>query len=169
MLWGDNMALVNGIYQPVRNLNNTTNNSLSSPGSENMMKAAANKNPYQQYQQNTINTSTPEDLTLMLYNGLVKFLKLGHQGIEEKDVPKSNNNLLKAQSIITEFMCTLDMKYEVSVGLMSLYEYMNRQLIEANIKKDKSIVEEILGYAEELRDTWTQAMKLAKQLQAVSK
>ncbi|HPD00946.1 MAG TPA: flagellar protein FliS, partial [Acetivibrio sp.] len=60
-----------------------------------------------------------------------------------------------------------DMQYEISEELFSLYEYMNRRLLEANIKKDKQILEEVTGYAEELRDTWAQAMKLAKQQDAV--
>jgi flagellar protein FliS len=126
-------------------------------------------NQYQQYQQNVVNTSTPQELTLMLYNGLVKFLKLASQAIDEKDISKANSNILRAQDIITEFMCTLDMRYEVSKGLMSLYEYMNRRLLEANLKKDKKAVDEVVGYAEELRDTWAQAMKLAKQQQIVNR
>ena len=126
-----------------------------------------NCNPYQQYQQNTVNTSTPQELTLMLYNGLVRFLKLACQGVEEADIEKANNNIIKSQNIIIEFMSTLDMQYEISEELFSLYEYMNRRLLEANIKKDKQILEEVTGYAEELRDTWVRAMKLAKQQDAV--
>lgn len=119
-------------------------------------------NPYQQYQQNTVSTATPQELTLMLYNGLVRFLKLAHQGVEEKNIEKTNNNLIKSQKIITEFMSTLDMQYELSEGLFLIYDYMLRRLVEANIKKDKSIIEEMIAQAEELRDTWAQAMKLAK-------
>jgi len=124
-------------------------------------------NPYQQYQQNTVNTSTPQELTLMLYNGLVRFLKLACQGVEEADIEKANNNIIKSQNIILEFMSTLDMQYEMSEELFLLYEYMNRRLLEANMKKDKLILEEVTVYAEELRDTWAQAMKLAKQQDAV--
>ncbi|MFZ5354304.1 MAG: flagellar export chaperone FliS [Bacillota bacterium] len=127
-----------------------------------------NANPYQQYQQNTVYTATPQELTLMLYNGLVKFIKLAIQGIEEKNIEKANNNIIRAQDIVTEFMCTLDMQYEISNSLMALYDYMNRRLIEANLKKDKAVAEEVLGFAEELRDTWAQAMKIVKQ-QAVNK
>ena len=122
-----------------------------------------NNNPYQQYQQNKVNTSSPQELTLMLYNGLVKFLKLAYQGIEEKNIEKANNNIVKSQNILVEFMSTLDMQYAISEELFSLYEYMNRRLLDANLKKDKAIVEEVIGYAEELRDTWSQAMKFAKQ------
>lgn len=124
---------------------------------------------YQQYQNSMVNTASPQDLTLMLFNGLVKFLNLSVEGIAEKSIEKTNINILKAQAILIEFMGTLDMNYEVSQGLFSLYDFMNNRLIKANIGKDKAMVEEVLVFAEELRDTWAQAMKLAKQSQIISK
>jgi len=120
-------------------------------------------NAYSQYQNSVVNTATPQDLTLMLYNGLVRFIKQSIQAIDEKDTQKSHNFNLRAQAIITEFMSTLDPNYEISKSFLPLYDYMNRRLIEANIHKDKAILEEVLGFAEEFRDTWQQAMKLAKQ------
>ncbi len=120
-------------------------------------------NNYNQYQQNMINTATPADLTMMLYNGLVRFIKLAEQSLEEKNIEKTSNYIIRSQDIITEFMCTLDMRYDISNNLMALYDYMKRRLVEANIKKDKEILAEVRGFAEELRDTWAQAMKLAKQ------
>lgn len=128
-----------------------------------------NNNAYKQYQHNVIYTASPQELTLMLYNGLIKFINLSIQGVEEKDIAKANNNIIRAQDILVEFMSTLDLNYEVAKGLMSLYDYMNRRLIDANINKDKDILQEVLDFAEELRDTWSQAMKLAKQQQVVNK
>ena len=158
------MALINGIYQPRMNNRGAAVNNENNKNEHNAISnMRTNINPYQQYKQNTVYTSTPQELTLMLYNGLVKFLKLAHQAIEEKDIEKANNNLVKAERIVNEFICSLDTQYEISTGLYQIYDYMNRRMIEANIKKDKVIVEEIIGYAEELRDTWAQAMKLAKQ------
>lgn len=119
-------------------------------------------NAHQQYQNNMVKTASPQELTLMLYNGLIKFLNLAKLGIEEKSIEKANNNINRSQDIIVEFMSTLDMNYEVSAGLMSLYDYMYTRLVEANLKKDKAILEEVLMFAEQLRDTWAQAMKLAK-------
>ncbi len=119
-------------------------------------------NSFNQYKESSIKTSTPEELTLMLYNGLVKFLMQAQNAIETNNIEKANNSILRAQAIIKEFQATLDMNYEVSEGLDSLYDYMYRRLIEANLKKDVSIIEEILGYSKELRDTWAQAMKIAK-------
>lgn len=116
-----------------------------------------------QYQKNAINTASPQELTLMLYNGLVRFIKMSSQNIDEKNIEGANNYNVRAQDILSEFMMTLDMRYEVSNNLMSLYDYMKRRLIEANIKKDKEVLLEVQGFAEELRDTWAQAMKIAKQ------
>jgi flagellar protein FliS len=119
-------------------------------------------NGYNQYKENSINTATPEELTLMLYNGLVKFIMQAQSAIDAKNMEKTNNGIIRAEAIIKEFQATLNMDYEVSESLDLLYDYMYRQLIEANLKKDKDILEEVLGYAKELRDTWAQAMKLAK-------
>lgn len=120
---------------------------------------------YNQYKQNSIYTSTPEELTLMLYNGLIKFTMQAQAGIEDKDIEKASNSILRAQEIVLHFRATLDMKYEVAQSLDTLYEYMYRRLVETNIKKDQQILAEILGMAKELRNTWGQAMKLARQPQ----
>lgn len=117
---------------------------------------------YSQYKENSIFTASPEELTLMLYNGLVKFIMQAQASIDENNIERANNSIIRAQDIIAEFQATLDKKYEISKSLMLLYDYMYRRLLEANIKKDKLILEEVLGLAKELRDTWAQAMKLAK-------
>ncbi|AEV70508.1 flagellar export chaperone FliS [Acetivibrio clariflavus] len=120
-------------------------------------------NGYEQYRESSVYTATPEELVLMLYNGLVKFLMQAQMAINKKNIEKANNCIIKAQNILTEFRCTLDMKYDIAHQLDSLYDYMLSRLIDANIKKDNTIIEEILGYARELRNTWEQAMKIAKQ------
>jgi flagellar protein FliS len=163
------MAMTNNLYsQYQKNKINIISNQNETEVIATSNQAINKNNAYQQYQNNMVKTASPQELTLMLYNGLIKFLNLAKQGIEEKSIEKANNNILRAQDIVLEFMSTLDMKYEVSKGLMALYDYMNRRLIDANLKKDKAIVEEVLMFAEQLRDTWMQAMKLAKQ-QAVNK
>ncbi|MCX7920753.1 MAG: flagellar export chaperone FliS [Clostridia bacterium] len=118
---------------------------------------------YEQYKESSVLTASPEELTLMLYNGLVKFIMKAQQGLDEKNLEKVSNSIIRAQDIIVEFRTTLDMKYEISKNLELIYDYMHRQLIDANLKKDKEILEEVLGLAKELRDTWAQAMKIAKQ------
>jgi flagellar protein FliS len=115
-----------------------------------------------QYQQNSVTTATPAELTLMLYKGLVKFLKFTLAELENHNFQGVNTNLIKAQDIVRELLCTLNMRIELSKDLAAMYEYMIERMIEANVKKDPVIVEEILSYAEEFRDTWAEAMKLAK-------
>lgn len=116
------------------------------------------------YQQNSVNTASKEKLLIMLYDGLVRFIKQGIAGIEEKDMIKSNTNLVKAQSIILEFMATLNLEIggEMAKSLMALYDYMHRRLIEANIKKDVDIAKEVLGFAEELKETFEEAYRITK-------
>lgn len=118
---------------------------------------------YSQYKESSIFTASPEELTLMLYNGLVRFIMQAQNAIDNKEISKVHESILRAQDIIREFQATLDMKYEISKSLMLIYDYMYRRLLDANIKKDKEILEEVLGFAKELRDTWSQAMKIAKQ------
>lgn len=121
------------------------------------------KNPYTQYQQDSIMTATPEELTLMLYNGAIKFVKQGKLFIEQKDIQNAHNSIVRAQDIISELNITLNMDYEISKDLRSLYTFILDKLMEANIKKDSKILDEILPIVEDLRDTWKEAMKLAKQ------
>lgn len=122
-------------------------------------------NAYNQYKENSVYTASPEELTLMLYNGLIKFIMLGQKALDEKDIPKAHENIVRAEDIIQEFMASLNMKYAISQNMMLIYDYMYRRLLEANTKKDQEILVEVLGFAKELRDTWAQAMKLAKQQQ----
>lgn len=122
-------------------------------------------NPYQSYQQNSVNTASPGELTLMLYNGCLKFIHMAKTAIADKNIEEKNTNIQKAQKIIQELMVTLNMDLEVSKILMSLYDYMNRRLIEANIKNDVAILEEVEGYVTEFRDTWKQVIQLNRQKQ----
>lgn len=120
-------------------------------------------NMYETYKQNSIFTASPEELTLMLYNGLIKFIMLSQKAIEDRDIQKAHESIIRAEDIILEFKATLDMQYELSNGLSLLYDYMLDRLFDANIKKDTEILDEVLHFAKDLRDTWAQAMKIAKQ------
>lgn len=120
-------------------------------------------NPYQQYEQQSVMTASPGELTLMLYNGCIKFIKMGIQHIEQKDIEKAHNAIVRAQDIIDELAVTLDMQYEISEPMQKLYDYMGRRLIEANISKDIYILKEVEGLMVELRDTWADAIKINRQ------
>jgi len=123
------------------------------------------KNPYQSYQQNSVNTASPGELTLMLYNGCLKFIKLAKKAISEKNIEEKNTNLIKAQKIIQEFMVTLNMDVAVSKDMMSLYDYILHRLIEANTKNDTAILDEVEGLVTEFRDTWKQVIQQNRQKQ----
>lgn len=120
-------------------------------------------NAYDTYKQNSILTASPEELTLMLYNGLIKFIMIARKAIEEKDIPKAHESIIRAQDIVNEFKASLNMQYEISHNLNMLYDYFLDRLLEANIRKDTAILDEVLRFVRELRDTWAQAMKIAKQ------
>ena len=122
-------------------------------------------NPYKSYQQNSVNTASPGELTLMLYNGCIKFIKLAKKAITDKNVEEKNTNLIKAQNIIHEFMVTLNMDVKVSSELMVMYDYINRRLVEANVNSDLAILEEVEGFVTELRDTWKQVIQLNRKQQ----
>ncbi len=111
------------------------------------------------YQGTKINTASPAELTLMLYEGAIKFCNKALYGLEQDDLEKVNENLLKAQRIITELRSTLDFKYAIAEEFEIVYDYIYRRLIDANIKKDKEVLEEALDYIRQMRDTWKEVMK----------
>ncbi|MEH7107183.1 flagellar export chaperone FliS [Bacillus sp. JJ1764] len=119
-------------------------------------------NPYQTYQKQAVNTSKPEDLTYMLYQGIVKFIRLSKIAIENNNFEDSHHYNLRAQDIVSELMITLKQEFEVSKQLASMYDYMKRRLMEANLKKSTEILEEVEGYAVELMEAWSVAMKSNK-------
>jgi flagellar protein FliS len=119
-------------------------------------------NPYQAYQKQAVTTSKPEDLTLMLYQGMVKFIRMSKIALQNKQLEECHTYNLRAQDILTELMVTLKMEYPVSASLQSMYDYMKSRLIEANLKKDPAILDEVEEYAVELTETWQEAMKQAK-------
>lgn len=119
-----------------------------------------------EYAHNSVFTATPEELTLMLYNGAIKFIRQAEIYTGDNVFDRANESCIKAQNIIHELMITLDMKYEISAQLYNLYEYIHRILTEANIKKDVSKLVEARDMVEQLRDTWEQAMRLAKRQKA---
>ena len=121
------------------------------------------KNPYEQYKNNAIATATPAELTLMLYEGAIKFGNLAIKAIEDKDIEKAYRNIVKVQNIIAEFRNTLDFKYPVAKDFDRVYEYLERRLVEANMTKDKAIMEEVVTHIRSMRDTWKEVMKRAKQ------
>jgi flagellar protein FliS len=119
-------------------------------------------NPYAKMQDDAVMTASKEELTLMLYEGGIKFCNQALVAIEKKDIGKANELILRVQDIVREFQITLDHKYPISQQFNSLYDYMFRRLVEANFKKDTVILNEVLSMFRFFRDTWKEAMKLAR-------
>lgn len=118
-------------------------------------------NPYAQYQTNKIMTASPAELTLMLYEGAIKFCNVAIVGIEQNDIQKAHNNIRKAQDVIDEFRSTLNHKYPVAEDFDKVYVYIRKLLVEANMKKDKAKLEEALTHLRTMRDTWKEVMQRA--------
>ena len=118
---------------------------------------------YGAYANNKIMTASPAELTLMLYEGAIKFCNIALIGIEQNDIEKSHNNIIKVEKIIDEFRATLNPKYEVSKDFDNVYAYLKQRLIEANMKKDPEILEEVLKHLRTMRDTWKEVMTLSAQ------
>ncbi|SES85953.1 flagellar protein FliS [Natronincola peptidivorans] len=122
----------------------------------------AMQNPYNQYKENNVMTASPENLTLLLYNGALKFIYQGKMNIEQDNIQKSHAAIVRAQDIIYELNDTLDMQYDISQNLRALYTYILEKLLDGNINKDIAALDEAAAMVTELRDTWKEAMKLAK-------
>ena len=114
---------------------------------------------YAAYANNKVMTASPAELTLMLYDGAIKFCNIAIRAIEEGDVEKAHNNIVKVENIIDEFRATLNHKYAVAEDLENVYVYLRERLSLANMKKDKEILEEVLKHLRTMRDTWKEVMK----------
>lgn len=120
-------------------------------------------NPYAQYNRNKILTASPAELTLLLYDGAIKFCNIAIMGVEQNDIQKTHNNIMKVQHIIEEFQITLNFKYEIANDFNNVYNYLMKRLREANATKDKAILEEVSEHLHTMRDTWKEVMKLTNQ------
>lgn len=118
---------------------------------------------YAAYNNSKLMTASPGELTLMLYEGAIKFCNIAIVAIEHNDIQKAHTNIVKVENIIEEFRATLDHKYPVAEDFEKVYLYLYDRLVEANMKKDKDILEEVLKHLRTMRDTWKEVMVRAKQ------
>ena len=122
-------------------------------------------NPYAQYHRSKILTASPAELTLMLYDGAIKFCNIAIMAVEQKDIEKAHVNIVKVQRIIEEFRSTLDRRYPVAEDFDRVYVYLLERLLQANIKKDAEILNEINTHLHSMRDTWKEVMRINKEKQ----
>ena len=121
------------------------------------------RNPFAEYANNKILTASPAEVTLMLYEGAIKFCNIAIIAIENGEVEKAHVNLKKTQRIIEEFRNTLDRQYKVAEDFDRIYVYLLQRLLQANIKKDKAILEEVNMHLRSVRDTWKEVMRRNRQ------
>ena len=118
-----------------------------------------NAQVYDQYKRSSVETVSPGKLLLMLYDGALKNINNATLAIKDNNINQAHNDIVKTQDIIVELMSTLDMSYDISKSLFSLYDYIMNRLIEANINKDAVILAEVGAFVGELRDIWQEAVK----------
>lgn len=113
---------------------------------------------YQAYRNQSVATASPGELTLMLYEGCLKHIRLSKSALEMERREEKNVHLQKAQQIIQELMVTLNPDVAISASMMPMYDYMYQRLIEANIQSDSEILTEVEGYVTEFRDAWKEVI-----------
>lgn len=118
---------------------------------------------YAQYNNNKVLTASPAELTLMLYDGAIKFCNIATIAVENNDISKAHTNIVKVEKIIDYLQSTLDMKYPVAQDFDRMYDYLQQRLIAANIKKDKEILDEVNGHLHSIRDTWKEVMRINRE------
>ena len=119
-------------------------------------------NAYAQYNNNKVLTASPAELTLLLYEGAIKFCNIAMMGLEENNIQKTHDNIKKAQAIIEELQSTLNHSYKVAEDFDNVYHYIYSLLTDANIHKDKETLERALNEIRGMRDTWKEVMKITK-------
>lgn len=136
-------------------------NVLKKPALKSVRPATPQRIQQDAYLEQKVMSAKPEELTLMLYEGLVKFIKTTMLYIEQGNATKANEMSLRAQAIVSEFRATLNTDYEISKEFDALYIFIADCLINGNISKEIKPYEDALVIAEEMHDTWKQVMKLA--------
>lgn len=117
-------------------------------------------NAFAQYKNSKVLTASPAELTLMLYEGAIKFCNVAITAIEGREIQKAHINIIKAQKIVEHLQVTLDMKYPVAKDFDRIYNYLLERLVDANIKKDKAVVMEVRDHLNTVRDTWKEVMRI---------
>ena len=113
-----------------------------------------NSRPQDAYRRQDIMTASSVDLIVMLYDALKKNIVMGRRGIKTRNIPFAHKHLMKAQDIVTELINCLDMDYQISEELLSIYEFVLTNLEDANIKKDESLLDPVVEMIESLRSAW---------------
>lgn len=118
---------------------------------------------YAQYNNSRVLTASPAELTLMLYDGAIKFCNMAIEAVEQRNISKAHTNIVKVERIIDYLRTTLDMKYPVAEDFERIYVYLGQRLVEGNMKKDKEVLEEVCEHLRSVRDTWKEVMRMNRE------
>lgn len=119
-----------------------------------------NRNPYQRYRQEQVETADQGTLIIMMFDGALKFTRQAKEAMGNKDVAGAHKSINRAQDIVVELMCSLDLEAgEVAGNLFRLYDYAYNQLKEANLQKKVEPAEEAEKVLTSLRESWEQVVK----------
>jgi flagellar protein FliS len=117
------------------------------------------------YRANAVLTASPGQLVLMLYDGALKALVLAQSAFAQPPetpnrISEINQQLLKAQAIISELQGGLNLREggEFAQTMNRLYDYHNRRLFNANLRKDAAPVAEVERLLREIRDAWAEML-----------
>lgn len=129
-----------------------------------MLNLSQNQTPYQQYKKSAVETSTPEKLLLMLFDGAIRFTNQGKNAIIEGNYELANSLLLKVQDILAELMYTLDVEKggDIARNLFELYSFYQGEVIQANMKKDALRLDSVLEFLQTYKAVWAEAAMLAR-------
>lgn len=122
-------------------------------------------NPYAKIKQNSIMTATPAELTLMLYDGAIKFGNQALDAMDKREVERAHAMIIKVQRIIDELRITLNHDYPIADEMERLYEFIDYRLMEADMEKDPQKLTEALDLIRDFRQTWKEVMALGKKQQ----
>ena len=119
-------------------------------------------NAYGVYKNNSVNFASKEQMLLMLLDGAVKFAKRAKLAIQENNIKLAHDSIIRTQDIFTELKVTLDTSAgEWAEQMFNIYSFINDRLLQANIKKDEAIMDEVIPLIEEVRNIWNEAYKLS--------
>ena len=109
-----------------------------------------------EYQEAAVGTQNKGRLIVMLYEGAVKFMKMAVKEIEEGNYEAKNNHIIKTQDILNELNAVLDMDAggEIAANLRNLYNFMHKNLVDANVQNDTAKIQEVIELMEELNKGW---------------
>ncbi|MBU6146288.1 MAG: flagellar export chaperone FliS [Paenibacillaceae bacterium] len=114
----------------------------------------------QKYVEHAVKTASQQQLLIMLVDGAIRFGKQAIEAIEARDMAQSHDRLMRMRDIVNEWVITIDRTSPIAANLLAIYEYLLYRIVQANMRKDRAIVEEVIQFLIELRDTWVQASRM---------